>query len=130
MSRNPLSKVLRARVADQALHRCGYCQTQEVVVGMPMEIEHIVPLAGGGSSEEVNLWLACPRCNLHKADRTRALDPLTGESVQLFDPRRQLWTDHFVWEQGGLYIAGHSPTGRATVDALRLNNDLGVFKMS
>lgn len=91
-----------------------------------MEIEHIVPLAAGGSSSEDNLWLACPRCNQHKADRTRVPDPLTGDSVALFDPRHQLWEDHFVWEQGGLYVAGLSATGRATVDALKLNNDFVV----
>lgn len=122
MKRNALSRDLRARVADAALHRCGYCQTQEVVVGMPMEIEHIVPVAAGGTSEEDNLWLACPRCNLYKADHRRALDPRTEELVPLFDPRRQVWAEHFSWQEGGLIIAGASPSGRATVEALKLNN--------
>lgn len=27
---------------------------------MPMHLEHIVPIAAGGTSDEDNLWLACP----------------------------------------------------------------------
>lgn len=122
MTRVSIPKEARARVADQARHRCGYCQTQEEVVGMPLEIEHIIPLAAGGDSNEENLWLACPRCNLHKADRSHAPDPQTGESVSLFDPRRQRWEEHFAWDQGGLMISGRTATGRATVAALQLNN--------
>lgn len=89
---------------------------------MPLEIEHIIPLADGGGSEEDNLWLACPRCNLHKADRSYRPDPLAGEQVSLFDPRCQRWEGHFLWEQGGLTVAGATVTGRATVAALQLNN--------
>ncbi len=122
MTRSLIFKDIRARVADQAKHRCGYCLIQEAVVGMPLEIEHIIPLAAEGGSEEDNLWLACPRCNLYKADRRYASDPQTGALVPLFDPRRQRWEDHFVWEQEGLVIAGLTPTGRATAIALQLNN--------
>lgn len=126
MTRSAVPKELRARVADLARHRCGYCHTQEAVIGMPLEIEHIVPLAAGGGSEEDNLWLACPRCNLHKADRSLAPDPQTGEQVSLYDPRRQRWEDHFIWEQGGLTVAGLTASGRATVAALQLNNAFAV----
>jgi hypothetical protein len=126
MTRSSVPKEVRARVADHARHRCGYCLTQEAVVGMPLDIEHIIPLAAGGDSEEDNLWLACPRCNQHKADRRYAPDPLTGSPVELFDPRRQRWEDHFVWDQGGLTITGLTPTGRPTVTALRLNNAFAV----
>lgn len=122
MTRRAIPQEVRAHVAEQAKHRCGYCHTQESVVGMPLEIEHIIPLAAGGSSEEDNLWLACPRCNLYKRDRTHAVDVETGELAPLFDPRHQRWEDHFSWEQGGLTIAGLTPTGRATMAALQLNN--------
>ena len=122
MTRHAIPQEVRAHVAEQAQHRCGYCHTQESVVGMPLEIEHIIPLAAGGSSEEDNLWLACPRCNLYKRDRTHTIDVDTGGSAPLFDPRHQRWEDHFTWEQGGLTIAGLTPTGRATVAALQLNN--------
>lgn len=117
-----ISSVIRQRIADAAKHRCGYCQTQEAVIGMPLEVEHIVPEATGGSSDETNLWLACPRCNRYKGAQTQAIDEQTGEKVSLFDPRRQQWKDHFAWEQDGLYVVGLTPTGRATVGALQMNN--------
>ncbi len=126
MSQAHISLQLRQRVADTAGHLCGYCQTQEAVIGMPLEIDHIVPEAAGGSSDESNLWLACPRCNQYKGMQTDALDEETGERVSLFDPRRQRWSDHFAWRQGGLYMAGLTATGRATVKALQVNNPFVV----
>ncbi|MBI1295005.1 HNH endonuclease [bacterium] len=117
-----LPQALRRRVAETAQYRCGYCQSQEAVLGMPLEIDHIMPEALGGGSEESNLWLACPRCNRFKGALDHAMDLETGEVVPLFHPRRQQWNDHFAWRQGGLYIEGLSPVGRATVHALQMNN--------
>jgi 5-methylcytosine-specific restriction endonuclease McrA len=52
-----------------------------------MHIEHLIPLASGGSSGEENLWLACAWCNSFKAAKTHAIDPETGEEAPLFNPR-------------------------------------------
>lgn len=93
-----LSRATRAlydRVAIQARHRCGYCLTREAVVGMPMEFDHLVPESLGGQSEEANLCLACADCNARKADRIAARDVESGQMVRLFNPRRQIWTNHF-----------------------------------
>jgi len=89
MSRTHVPKSLRELIAAQARYRCGYCLTAEAIVGTPMEIDHIIPEALGGLTEEANLWLACSLCNDHKADRVAALDPVSGEVVRFFDPRRQ-----------------------------------------
>jgi len=121
MSRFYIPKALRERVAAQARHRCGYCLTSEAIVGTPMEIDHIIPESIGGQTEEDNLWLACSLCNDHKSDRIAALDPLTGEIVRLFDPRHQVWNEHFAWTAEGDRIVGLTPVGRATVVALNLN---------
>lgn len=122
-----ISPEIRQRVADAARHRCGYCQTQEAVVGMPFEIEHIIPEAAGGDSEETNLWLSCPSCNRHKGIQMRAFDAQTGQFVPLFNPRVQIWEEHFAWEQEGLYIVGLTPIGRATIQALRMNNPFVIY---
>lgn len=121
-----ISAGLRQRIAEAAHFRCAYCMAQEVVLGMPFEIDHIYPEAEGGTSDELNLCLACPRCNRFKARRTQALDSVTGEVAPLFHPRQQIWHEHFVWQQNGLYLAGITPTGRATVDALQMNNPFVV----
>ena len=92
-----------------------------------MEIDHIVPEALGGSTEEANLWLACSLCNDHKGSRIAAPDPFTGEIVRLFDPSRQFWADHFRWTPAGDMIVGTTPQGRATVVALNLNRTSLVY---
>ena len=121
MSSTYIPQALRQRVAEQARYRCGYCLTSEAIVGTPMEIDHIIPESLGGPTEEENLWLACSLCNDHKSNRVAALDPLTSEIVRLFDPRRQVWQEHFTWTAEGDRIVGITPTGRATVAALHLN---------
>ena len=79
MSGSYVPKALRERVAARAQHRCGYCLTQEAVVGTPMEIDHIIPESLGGLTEEENIWVACPLCNQHKGNRIAALDPAAEE---------------------------------------------------
>ncbi len=86
-----------------------------------MEIEHLIPRALGGPDTEDNLWLACSLCNGHKNDRIVAEDPLTGETVPLFNPRTMSWGEHFAWTEEGDRIVGLTPCGRATVVALNLN---------
>jgi hypothetical protein len=121
VSKGYVARALRELVARRARHRCGYCLTQEAVVGTPMQIEHIVPESLGGPTEEDNLWLACALCNVHKGDRVVAVDPTTGEVVRLFNPRTQRWADHFAWSAAGDWIVGRTPAGRATASALHLN---------
>lgn len=70
-----------------------------------------------------NLWLACRRCNEFKGSRTHAVDPVTNETVLLFNPRVQSWKVHFAWNEEGVRVIGLTAVGRATVIALRLNND-------
>jgi hypothetical protein len=119
--RRSIPAVLRRRISDQAGHRCGYCRSSEEIIGASLEIDHIVPLALGGPTEEENLWLACSQCNEHKSDRTAAIDPQTGELCRLFHPRLQRWNEHFSWSADATRIIGRTSTGRATVVALRLN---------
>lgn len=121
MSRTHISKALRELVGEQARHRCGYCLTQETVIGARMEIDHLVPEALGGVSTVGNLWLACAQCNAHKADRVAAVDPHTERVVRLYDPRRQRWVEHFAWSERSDQILGVTATGRATIAALHLN---------
>ncbi len=121
MSRTYIPATVRRRVAETARHRCGYCQTQQIIVDIPLHIEHIIPLAAGGDSDENNLWLACSVCNNYKGTQTHAADPETGDLVPLFNPRTQVWSEHLVWSDDGVEIIGLTPIGRATAWALKLN---------
>jgi hypothetical protein len=91
-----------------------------------LEIEHIIPRALGGTDEESNLWLSCGLCNRFKGTQTTGIDPLDQGQVALFNPRIQVWSEHFRWSSDGTRILGLTAVGRATIDALRLNNELAV----
>lgn len=123
MARPYLSIEVEQRVRQTAKNRCGYCLSPQHLVMARLQIEHIVPLAKGGSNEEVNLWLACPICNRYKSDKITAMDPESGQVVPLFNPRTQEWSRHFHWTEDGLRIVGLTPVGRATVITLHLDSD-------
>lgn len=121
MTQSTISAALRQAVADHFRHHCCYCLSSELVVGAEFTIDHIIPQALGGTSDEHNLCLACWRCNLLKREQVAAIDPSTGVAVRLFNPREQEWFDHFEWSEGGTIIRGLTPSGRATIVALQLN---------
>lgn len=123
MSKTYIPRQLRRQVAEDARYRCGYCLTPQRIIGRPMTIEHIKPEASGGETVRENLWLACRRCNEFRGSRTHAVDPVTNETVPLFNPRTQSWNVHFAWNEEGIRVIGLTAVGRATVVALRLNND-------
>lgn len=106
------------QVHKRAHYRCEYCQTAQRVIGQAMHVEHIVP---GSSNALAGLCLSCPSCNLSKAKATSALDPETGEEVALFNPRQQVWANHFEWTENGAVVRGLTPTGRATASRLKMN---------
>ena len=123
MPRDRIPADVEERVRKDAHERCGYCLSPQRLVMERLEIEHIIPRAKGGTSDESNLWLSCPLCNRFKADRISARDPETEAVAPLFNPRTQRWSEHFRWSEDGLRMIGLTPTGRATVGALHLDDD-------
>ncbi|VAW33570.1 hypothetical protein MNBD_CHLOROFLEXI01-2696 [hydrothermal vent metagenome] len=121
-----ITRKVRSRIAVQANYQCGYCQMQEVVSGVPLTIEHILPIAHGGGDDEANLWLSCRLCNEAKGALITAIDPQTDQYVPLFNPRSQVWKEYFAWDEAGTHIIGQNRIGRATIAALSLNSDLRV----
>ncbi len=115
---------LDAKVRAQAKNRCGYCLVPQKLVSYKLEIEHLFPKVKGGGNEEENLWLACRQCNLSKSTKTHGFDTLTFERIKIFNPREQIWFEHFAWSKDETEIIGKTPCGRATVSALQLNSDL------
>jgi len=88
-----------------------------------MHVEHIIPLAAGGFSEEENLWMACALCIGYKGTQTHHMDPAAHELVPLYNPRKQSWCEHFHWSDDGVEVLGLTHCGRATIIALKLNNE-------
>jgi hypothetical protein len=123
MARTYLPVEVERRVRAAARNRCGYCLSPQHLVMARLEIEHLLPRARGGTDDESNLWLSCPLCNRHKADRAAAADPQTHQLVPLFNPRTQRWCEHFCWSADGIRVIGLTPVGRATVAVLHLDDD-------
>jgi hypothetical protein len=117
---------VRQRVIAASRNRCGYCLSSQEYVPDWLEIEHLLPRVRGGSSDESNLWLACGLCNGYKGIQISAVDPESGLEVPLFNPRTQSWSEHFRWDEAGIFIIGLTAIGRATVEAMKLNNTLAV----
>jgi hypothetical protein len=116
-----LSDHVKRSVVERANYCCEYCLTPSRYSSDPLSVEHIVPQARGGSTATENLAAACQGCNNFKFVATHAVDPVTGVTVPLYHPRQHTWTEHFAWNENATIILGKTPTGRATVERLRLN---------
>jgi 5-methylcytosine-specific restriction endonuclease McrA len=109
------------QVIARAANRCEYCRMHQSLQGATFHIEHIVPQSAGGPDTADNLALSCPSCNLGKSNRVLVPDAQTNTDVPLFNPRADLWADHFSWDEDWR-IVGLTAIGRATIAALNLNH--------
>jgi len=51
------------------------------------------------------------------------VDSQSGLTVPLFNPRVQIWNDHFNWSAlDPTVIEGKTPVGRATITRLQMNS--------
>lgn len=128
MPRDHIGTEDRRTIAARALGRCEYCKSPAEFATQAFSVEHIVPLSRGGATKLENLALACPGCNGHKYAKLEAPDPIDGKIVQLYNPRTQVWKEHFHWGAGFTQVIGLTPVGRATVNALKLNRP-GLLNM-
>src|SRR5579871_813712 len=110
---------VRRLVEERADFKCEYCNLPVNVSFFSSEIDHIIPEKHGGANDESNLALTCWRCNRHKGTDLGSFDPQTSEFSLLFNPRVQIWTDHFIMQE--FSITGLTPEGRTTVYLLQLN---------
>lgn len=79
---------------------CRYCgkKSPEVV----LEVDHIVPVARGGSDDEMNLATSCWACNRGKSDKSLN-SVITGDdphekAIMLFERERQLEEYNYMLE--------------------------------
>lgn len=79
-----------------------------------------------GLTDLSNLAYSCGGCNAHKKDKTESPDPLTRQLASLFNPRIDDWSEHFEWSDDDLHVVGITPTGRATVNRLKVNREGNV----
>ena len=113
-----VSAETRAAVKMAFGGQCGYCGVSETSVGGALEIDHVHPLAAGGSDEVENLVYACTACNRFKGDYAPPDD--APESLRLLHPRRDDLSAH-VTETAHGRLVGITPRGWFHIQRLHLN---------
>ncbi len=118
-----MKQSLKKAVRERAQFCCEYCFAQILFSSDSFSIEHIIPVVKNGLSVLDNLAFSCQRCNNHKYTATETIDPITGSIVPLYNPRVDIWAEHFKWNDDFTEILAISPTGRASVLRLHLNRE-------
>lgn len=111
-----ISDEIRKEVRSRADFACEYCGITEHDAGGELTSDHFKPKSAGGADDVENLVYACFRCNLHKSDYWAE----TENAPQIFNPRRQSATEHFLLAPDGLIFA-LSEIGDFTITRLKLN---------
>lgn len=120
---------LRRLIQSRANWTCEYCRLDEAHGAGPAwyNAEHIRPQSDFAEDEkylangDTNLAWSCPRCNQVKGSHRAGIDPQDGRQYVLFNPRLDVWHDHFVALPSGR-IEGKAAIGRATVARLGFND--------
>ncbi|MBE9225924.1 HNH endonuclease [Phormidium sp. LEGE 05292] len=128
MSESRVTFAQKKAVAERAFNCCEYCKSQARFAIQAFSIEHIIPISKSGETALDNLALACQGCNNHKYNKTEGRDRVSSETVKLYHPRQQQWSDHFALNDEFTLIIGLTPIGRVTVEELQLNRE-GVVNL-
>ena len=119
MSFRPTAE-LRRQVVERAGDRCEYCRIHQDDAVAAHQTDHGIAEKHGGATTPENPALSCVTCNLRKGSDLSSVDPTSGAVAPLFNPRTQIWSDHFRIED--VRIVGLSAEGRTPVEFLRLNS--------
>ena len=115
-----MAAALREFVRQRAGNRCEYCLLPQEADEWPFHLEHVIATQHGGGNNPENLCWACSRCNLYKGPNVASIDPIDGALVSLFNPRKQLWSDHFAIQDAR--IIGLTAIGSVTFRLLQMND--------
>jgi hypothetical protein len=114
-----ISKATKKIVAERADHRCEYCRIPAMLSAFSFHIEHIIGLQHGGPNSLNNFAYCCSSCNWKKGPNIATILEFGGELIPLFNPRNQIWFEHFKVQRGELISL--SNTAEATIKLLELN---------
>lgn len=105
-----VTKKIKDQLLQQAEGKCEYCGVK--VNEKTAMIDHKIPLSKGGTSTIENLAIACPKCNILKADRI-----FGSISNPVVESAAKLWLQAFI----------KSP--RITVVASLIVSSLTIFSL-
>jgi len=120
-----ISDDLRQTIADRANLLCEYCLIAETDTFYGCEVDHIISLKHGGSSELDNLAYACALCNRAKGSDVGSVSA-SGEFTRFFNPRTDRWSEHFQLDQAT--IRSLTTIGEVTARILGLNDSIRLHE--
>ena len=120
-----ISTEVRQTIADGANNLCEYCLIAEADTFYGCEVDHIISLKHGGSSEPDNLAYACALCNRAKGSDIGSVSS-NGQFIRFFNPRTDRWTEHFCLEDA--MIKPLTLIGEVTVRILGFNDSARVHE--
>lgn len=114
---------IRRAVIERANGKCEYCGKSEVSF-FAHEVDHVIAQKHRGQTALENLAYSCFECNRFNGRDIASLDPRNDKLTPLYNPRTQMWDEHFRYEQGE--IVPLTPEGRVTEFLLRFNEKTRV----
>lgn len=111
---------LRRTVIQRADRLCEYCLIHRDDTYFGCEVDHIISEKHGGGTDADNLAYACLACNRAKGSDLGSLATGSSQLVRFFDPRRDLWSDHFGFGSD-LELVPRTEIGEVTVRIFGFN---------
>jgi hypothetical protein len=100
-TRRPISKRVRFSVLDRDGSTCQYCGAKPA--DGALHVDHIIPIADGGSNEMDNLITSCEPCNTGKGARVLASAPIPDmKGLAVESERRRFDIERWRQEHAGL----------------------------
>ena len=115
-----ISEKYRKIVAERAKHCCEYCLISQEDSFFTFEVDHIISLKHGGSSNPENLAYSCLFCNRSKGSDIGSVLLPQMAFLRLYNPRLDDWSAHF--QLVGPNINPLTQIGEVSVKILELNH--------
>ena len=100
-ARKAITKKLRFEIFKRDSFTCQYCG--EKAPDVVLNIDHLIPVAAGGTNDILNLIAACFSCNSGKSDRqlsdSSVLDK-QRDQLELLQARKEQIELMFEWQKG------------------------------
>jgi hypothetical protein len=109
-----IEEVIKGHMLALAGYRCEYCK--RLLTDINYEFDHVWPESRGGLTVVSNLAISCKRCNENKRNHVEWIDPVSGATYPIFNPRTMRWEDHFKHARDE--VIGVSPIGRTRANIL------------
>ena len=115
-----IDAALRRHVRQRAGNRCEYCGLhQDDLPLIAIHVDNVISRHHCGGDDADNLCECCHWCNFNKGPNLATV--VEGQLVPLFNPRNQIWREHFHFDADR--VVGLTPIGRGTVRLLDMNDE-------